>query len=378
MKRIKVMHLIWSMGAGGAQQIVLNYLRDFQNDPDIEMMLCVYTAPTSSKYDQEIKEKNYNVRYLNNPKTKIQIPYIRRFFQQPISQKAWADAIREFAPDIVHIHISALLRAVMPGINQQNVPVRFDTLHSNPYRYKGSIKRIIVNAFQNQNVIPICITEAQVLAAKAHYGIKSYEILRNGIDIELIRERCCDKKSARVQFDIQEDAFVVIGVGRLHPIKRFDLLLESFAEICKIRENVVLLIAGDGPEKKRLIRKAHALGVEKSVRFLGNIDNVVTLYCAADVLALTSESEASPLVALEAQTCGTRCVLSAGVPEESILLGNSQQLAQGATLQQWATALLDETHVVVPTVTFEDYEVHNMSRKLKKIYMKYYAMHLAR
>ena len=48
-KKIKVMHMIWSMGDGGAQQVVINYLRDFNNDPDIEIKLYVYTKPTTSK-----------------------------------------------------------------------------------------------------------------------------------------------------------------------------------------------------------------------------------------------------------------------------------------------------------------------------------------
>lgn len=374
-KKIKVLNIIWSMGAGGAQQVLLNYLRDFQNDPDIDFTLCVYTAPTNSKYDQEIKEKNYPVHYLHNPKTKIQIPYIKRFFQRPVSQKAWAEAIRKFDPDIVHVHISALLRAAMPGIIQQNVPVRFDTLHSSPYRYTGKEKQIIIDAFQNQNVIPICVTEAQVSEAKECYGITKYEVVRNGVDLENIQKECCSKKDARAWFDLREDAFVVIGVGRLNPIKRFDLLLEVFAEVRKIKENAVLLIAGDGTEKKKLIQKADALGVADSVRFLGAIADVTKLYCAADVLAVTSESESASLVAIEAQACGTRCVLSAGVPAESILLEHSQRLAPDATVQQWAQALLDENHISMPTATLADYEVHHMSRKMKEIYLKYYAMY---
>lgn len=161
-RKIKVMHMVWSMGDGGAQQVIINYLRDFQNDPDIELKLYVYTSQTDSKYDKEIAEKGYNVVYLNNPRTKIQIPYIKRYFQRPISQRTWDRAIHEYNPDIVHVHISALLNATMPGIIKNKIPVRFDTLHSSPYRYTGRLKKVISNAFQKEGVIPICVTEAQV------------------------------------------------------------------------------------------------------------------------------------------------------------------------------------------------------------------------
>ena len=227
MKKIKVMNMIWSMGDGGAQQVVLNYLRDFQNDPDIDFWLYVYTSPTNSKYDLEILKEKYNVVYLNNPKTKIQIPYIKRYFQTPISQKSWENAIHDFNPDIVHVHISGLLANTMPGILKENVPIRFDTLHSNPYRYKGKLKKTIVKAFLDYNVIPICLTEEQVIQAKDWYGITQYEVLHNGVDIENIKRNIVSKNVARKKFEIDEKAYVIAGVGRLNPIKRFDWLIST-------------------------------------------------------------------------------------------------------------------------------------------------------
>lgn len=374
-RKIKVMHMIWSMGDGGAQQVIINYLRDFYNDPDVEFRLYVYTKPTISKYDREIAEKGYNVVYLNNPRTRVQIPYIKRFFQSHISQKVWNKAIEEYNPDIVHVHISALLSATMPGILKNNIPVRFDTLHSSPYRYTGRLKRIISNAFQHQKVIPICVTEAQVTEAKEWYGITNYEIVRNGVDIERIRKKCCSKHDGRESLGIEDNSFVIIGVGRLNPIKKFDLLIEAYSKVYQIKKNSVLVIAGDGGEKDRLVRLVKKLGLERSVKFLGNIADATKLYCAADVLAVTSDTESSSLVAIEAQVCGTRCVLSNGVPKESILLKQTQRLEENASVEDWCCALLDNSYEGVSVVNIEDYEVHNMSRKMKDIYFKYYYMY---
>ena len=339
------------------------------------MKLYVYTKPTDSKYDREITENGYNVTYLNNPRTKIQIPYVKRYFQRSISRKVWEKAISEYNPDIVHVHISALLDATMPGIIKNNIPVRFDTLHSSPFRYTGRIKRIISNAFQKEGVIPICVTEAQVKEAKEWYGITKYEVVRNGVDIEEIKEKCCPKIEARKEFGLSADSFVVIGVGRLNPIKKYDLLIDSFAEVKERKPKAVLLFAGDGVEKKKLQHKAKELGISESVKFLGNIPDVTKLYCAADVLAVTSDTESSSLVAIEAQVCGTRCVLSAGVPRESILLNRTQQLEIGATAKEWCSALLDDSYMGVPVANIEDYEVHNVSKKMKEVYLKYYSMY---
>ena len=375
MKKIKVLNVIYTMGPGGAQQVILNYLRDFKNDPDLECALCVFTAPTKSKYDEAIKKENYNVTYLNEPTTRFPIPYIRRFFQRRVTHEAWIKAIREINPDIIHVHISGLLESVLPAIDANNVPVRFDTLHSNPYRYRGREKRTIVDAFANHDVIPVCLTNAQVQEAKDWYGISKYEVVRNGVDIRQIQENVCSKQEARKTFGIREDAFVVIGVGRLHPIKRYDFLLEAFAEVCRSKDNAHLLLAGDGGEKENLMQKVKQLGLEQSVTFLGDIKDTTKLYCAADVLAVTSETESSSLVAIEAQACGTRCVLSAGVPQESILLSNSQRMPAQATKQDWCKALLEENACTVPELGLEDYEVHNASKKMKEVYLKYYSMY---
>ena len=91
------------------------------------------------------------------------------------------------------------------------------------------------------------------------------------------------------------------------------------------------------------------------------------------MLAVTSDTESSSLVAIEAQTCGTRCVLSAGVPEESVLLKNTQRLGKNSTVRDWCAALLDHSYECIPKVSLEDYEVHNMSKKMKEIYLKYYS-----
>lgn len=372
MKKIKVMNLIWHMGDGGAQQIVLNYLRFFQNDPDIDFRLCVFAGPTGSKYDREIREKHYDVVYLNEPDTKCPIPYIRRFFRRAVVTRAWADAINDFQPDIVHIHLSTLLEQTLPAILRTNIPVRLYTLHSNPYRQKGRLHKTIFTAFQKHNVVPICLTEEMVRMAKDWYGIGDYELVRNGMDIDALRRACCSKQEARAYFGLDPEAFVVIGVGRLNPIKNFPLLIHAFAEVRRLRPDAKLVFAGDGDEKSNLLRLIQENGLQDHVIFLGSIPDIPKLYCAADVLGLTSFSEALPLVVLEGQICGLRCVVSDGVPAESILLESTRKMPAGATAEDWAKALLDDTCSGSTVFPLELYDTHHINRQIKEIYLKHY------
>lgn len=65
--------------------------------------------------------------------------------------------------------------------------------------------------------------------------------------------------------------FRVISVGRLLHLKGIDFGLEAFARFHKIRNDAEFWILGDGPEAKRLKRKAATLGIEQAVTFWGNV-----------------------------------------------------------------------------------------------------------
>jgi glycosyltransferase involved in cell wall biosynthesis len=103
---------------------------------------------------------------------------------------------------------------------------------------------------------------------------------------------------------------LVLNVKRLHPLADQATLLEAMARVRARRDDVTLLIAGDGPLEAELQAKANALALGGSVRFLGRVPNeqVAGLTAAADLFALSSALEATPTVALEALACGTPVV----------------------------------------------------------------------
>jgi glycosyltransferase involved in cell wall biosynthesis len=93
----------------------------------------------------------------------------------------------------------------------------------------------------------------------------------------------------------------VLGVvGRLSPEKGVDVFLEACALLAQSGQRFSALIAGVGPDEQRLRNQARQLGLDSIVHFLGNVNNVRTLYDTIDVLVLPSRSEGLPNVLLEA------------------------------------------------------------------------------
>jgi glycosyltransferase involved in cell wall biosynthesis len=89
---------------------------------------------------------------------------------------------------------------------------------------------------------------------------------------------------------------LALALGRLHPNKGFELLLEALAAT----REITLWIAGDGPLRARLERLATRLGITGRVRFLGWREDVPRLLAAADLLVCPSLYEPLGNVVIEA------------------------------------------------------------------------------
>jgi len=117
--------------------------------------------------------------------------------------------------------------------------------------------------------------------------------------------------------DLDSDALVVACVARLDPIKGHDTLLAAWAGIATRLPRAVLLLAGEGPLRQELQERCRQFGISNSVRFLGHVRDVSSVYSRADVVVLASRSEGMPLSVLEAYAFGVPVVGTAipGVAE---------------------------------------------------------------
>ena len=103
---------------------------------------------------------------------------------------------------------------------------------------------------------------------------------------------------------------VIAGVGRLHPVKGWDDLLQAFARLPAALDGqpLCLLAVGDGPLRKELEQLAAGLGIADRVRWAGWQDQPAALYQLADVFVCSSVSETLGNVILEAWTNRTLVV----------------------------------------------------------------------
>ena len=100
----------------------------------------------------------------------------------------------------------------------------------------------------------------------------------------------------RAELGTPEDAPLLLALGRLHPNKAFDVLLEALAEL----PGVWLWLVGEGPLRAELERHAEKLGVAHRVRMPGWIAATAPYYAAADAVVMPSRHEPLGNVVIEA------------------------------------------------------------------------------
>ncbi len=100
----------------------------------------------------------------------------------------------------------------------------------------------------------------------------------------------------------------IIAVGRLHPQKRFDRLIEAFSIIADKYPKWFIDIYGEGGEKELITQKITDMGLSNRIHLKGETNDIYSEYKKSQFFVLTSDYEGFGLVLLEAMACGIPCV----------------------------------------------------------------------
>ena len=122
------------------------------------------------------------------------------------------------------------------------------------------------------------------------------------------------RSAVRAEFRLRPDTPLILSVGRLHPQKRYDLLIEASARWRKLTPAPVVVVAGSGPSYMSLAQQASEW--RAPFYLLGRRADVPDLLAGADLAVVTSDWEARQLFAQEALTSGVPLITTAvgGMP----------------------------------------------------------------
>jgi glycosyltransferase involved in cell wall biosynthesis len=144
-----------------------------------------------------------------------------------------------------------------------------------------------------------------------------FHIIPNGCDAEHFKN--LNKDICRKKLNLKKIEKIILFVGRLHPVKGIQYLIDAMVSIEKYDKNAKLLIIGDGEERYNLESYVNKRKLKDSITFIGELPHseLPQYFAASDIFVLPSLSEGFPNVLLEAMASGLPIIATnvGGVPD---------------------------------------------------------------
>ena len=163
-------------------------------------------------------------------------------------------------------------------------------------------------------------------ACKWQYGKNVFKrekmhVINNAVDYNRFKYSEQKRNAIREKFGIPQEAFVIGHVGRFSQEKNHDFIVRAFKEFVTSREkNAYLLLVGDGYLRETIEEKVSKDGLKDRVIFVGGVEDTSPYYSAMDYFWLPSLYEGFPIVVVEAQVNGLRCICSSNVTDKTNIL----------------------------------------------------------
>lgn len=304
-KKIKVLHLIETLGRGGAEGLITRALTNM--DRNIFSPMVVYLFGES-----DMKKE------LDNGG----IPVICLGMKS--AYNCWRALLNLYSImkrekfDIVHTHLFFANLYGRLAAGTAGVPIIATTLHNPDYTYEDNgrisyrIRRFIDGySGRRYNKIFFAVSNFVKQDFQKNFGFKNIEVLYNCVDSTkfsaLERPSINGKRS---EFGINDDETVILNIGRLHPQKDQKGIIEAFDIIHKRIQKCKLVIIGKGSMEEELKGEVIRLGLKDNVIFLKDREDVPQIMHCCDIFVSFSAYEGFCISLVEAMASGMPIVAS--------------------------------------------------------------------
>ena len=317
---LRVLVLDTVMDRGGAETMMMNYLRHFDRSKVTYDFLV--NRDYRAAYEDEIEALGGRI-YRMCPMYPQYFGRYKREFRNFLEQHT------EYR--IIHSNLEERSYFPLRIAAEKGIPVRIAHAHNRPVGF--NLKSIFREYFRMR--LPKYVTHMFACGTEAGdwlYGEKSRDRViqqRNAIDTSAYRYDAAIATQVREEFGVTDSGTFVLGhVGRFFPQKNHTFLIDIFAEVHKRHPNSVLWLVGGGELndalKNQIKAKVDDFGLSDAVEFLGVRGDVNRLLQGMDSFILPSLYEGLPVTMIEAQASGLPCTISDRVPEQCDVTGNVQ------------------------------------------------------
>jgi len=287
--KINVLHLINEIEPAGAETLLLNTVRHFDKEK-FSLTIAYFLGPGTL------------ARGMGDAGAEV-IDFSREGRVDPLFLAKLINFVWENDIDIIHTHLTQA--ALIGRFVAKLLGVRA-ILSSRHYAYdhkeKGLVRRLArLSASMDSLILAVSKPVRDYVVFKEGCRPERVEVLHNAIDTRLFQMR--NSRDAAIE---NPKTPVIGSVGRLHPQKGYDTLLEGAKRVLKEMPTSRFKIVGAGELLKPLRRKAEQLGISEAVEFMGQRSpaEIPDILAGFDIFVQASNWEAFGIAIVEAMACG--------------------------------------------------------------------------
>ncbi len=289
------------METGGLEVYLVSLLRAIDRNRFRVTIAC--TGRDSNWYRQELEALGVQTLYCPNPYT--QWGYLRRIGRvlRDLDTHVVCDFRNDFAAPTLWAARRLGIRSRIALYQSANIAFR-------PTLLRRAYAHIMHRGTQRWATRIVGVSRSVLDAFYADRGeCDKFIVVYNGVDLSSFMPGR-DGGETRHELGIRDDAMVIGHVGRFHPAKNHETLLDAFAQVRRKLRRAHLLLIGDGALRGPIEAQIERLNLEDAVTLAGRRTNVASMLSAMDVCFFPSRREGHPVALVEAMACGLPIVAS--------------------------------------------------------------------
>jgi L-malate glycosyltransferase len=370
--RIKVLHLIKSLGRGGAEKLIPETAQ--VHDQAKFEFHCLYFYHQEQNIIDELEQAGIQVHLIPSGNLGL-------FFQ--------VKKVREFILkanfDLIHAHLpwaGILARFVGKTLK---IPIVY-TEHNTWDRYNKVSYWGNRLTFKNQD-IAIAVSNEVALSMQLNSIFDPYrrggrlkvKVVQNGVNTEVFK-KATNSQKMESRLKIPENAPVIGKVAVFRSQKRLWLWVDIALRILKKHPEVHFLLVGDGEWRERLEKQIADSGKKENFHLVGTQKEVIPYLSLMDIYLSSSEFEGLPIAMLEAMSCevpvvGTR---AGGIGEviQHGVQGFLTEIEDWEKLEDYCLLLLEDRELLQKMAKSarervkESFSMTRMVKELEEIYLE--------